>query len=197
MKILAATGNKGKLREIREILEKDNVTIISPDDINLNIDVLEDGSTFEENAIKKAVALREASGMNALADDSGLCVDALGGMPGIRSARFAGEKASDSDNISKLLRLMQGVANRKARFVCAMALALTDGRIITARGECPGMIIDNPTGTGGFGYDPVFLDEASGKTFAELPQEEKNRISHRRMALQTLKDMLKSEKVIS
>ncbi len=191
MKILAATGNKGKLREIREILENVDLTIVSPDEISIKTDVLEDGLTFEENAIKKATALRNASGMNVLADDSGLCVNVLGGMPGVISARFSGTGATDEKNIMKLLNLMEGKIDRKAKFVCVLALALTDGRIITVSGECPGIITKSPSGTGGFGYDPVFLDPASGLTFAELPQEEKNRISHRRRALEGLKNVLK------
>jgi XTP/dITP diphosphohydrolase len=191
MKILAATGNKGKLREILEILENADLTIVSPDEIGIKTDVLEDGLTFEENAIKKATTLREASGMNVLADDSGLCVETLGGMPGVISARFSGVGATDEKNIMKLLVLMKGKKNRNAKFVCVLALALTDGRIITASGECPGIITDSPSGTGGFGYDPVFLDPSSGLTFAELPQEEKNRISHRRRALEELKVILK------
>jgi XTP/dITP diphosphohydrolase len=191
MKILAATGNKGKLREIREILENKDLIIVSPDEIGIKAEVLEDGLTFEENAIKKATALRDISGMNVLADDSGLCVDALGGMPGVISARFSGAGATDETNIIKLLNLMEDKNDRKAKFVCVLALALTDGRIITASGECPGIITDSPSGTGGFGYDPVFLDPSSGLTFAELPQEEKNRISHRRRALEELKTILK------
>ena len=191
MRILAATGNKGKLREIREILEDENLIIISPEEAGIKTDVLEDGHTFEENAMKKALALKDASGMNVLADDSGLCVDALGGMPGVISARFSGVDATDEKNISKLLNLMEGKKDRKAKFVCALALALTDGRIITACGECPGIIAACPIGTGGFGYDPVFLDPGSRLTFAELSQEEKNRISHRRKALEELKIIIK------
>jgi XTP/dITP diphosphohydrolase len=191
MRILAATGNKGKLREIREIIENENLIIISPEETGLKVDILEDGNSFEENAIKKALALRHASGMNVLADDSGLCVDALGGMPGVISARFSSKDATDDKNISKLLNLMEGKKDRKAKFVCVLALALTDGRIITASGECPGIITTCPIGTGGFGYDPVFLDPGSRLTFAELSQEEKNKISHRRKALEELKIILK------
>lgn len=192
MEILAATGNKGKLREIREILENEYLKIISPAEIGLKTDVLEDGHTFEENAVKKATALMNASNMNVLADDSGLCVDALGGMPGVISARFSGEDTNDERNISKLLDLMRGKVDRNAKFVCVIALALTDGRIITARGESQGIITESPSGTGGFGYDPVFLDPASGMTFAELPQDRKNSISHRRKALEKLKTVLRN-----
>lgn len=192
MQILAATGNKGKLREIREILENEGLKIISPAEIGVRTDVIEDGLTFEENAIKKARALMNGMNMNVLADDSGLCVDALGGMPGVISARFSGEDATDGENISKLLGLMQGKNDRNAKFVCVIALALTDGRIITARGECRGIITECPSGTGGFGYDPVFLDPATGMTFAELPQEIKNSISHRRKALEELRTVLRN-----
>ena len=146
---------------------------------------------LKKTPLKKPSALRDASGMNVLADDSGLCVDALGGMPGVISARFSGAGATDEKNIIKLLTLMEGKNDRKAKFVCVLALALTDGRIITASGECAGIITDGPSGTGGFGYDPVFLDPLSGLTFAELPQEEKNKISHRRRALEELKIILK------
>jgi len=190
MKVLAATGNKGKLREIREILQDTDIEIISPEDIVLKIEVCEDGLTFEENAIKKAIAFRDASGLSALADDSGLCVDALGGAPGVISARFAGVDASDEQNIDKLLNIMSGKTERTAKFVCTVALAFANGRIITASGECPGRIIEKRLGAGGFGYDPVFLDEVSGLTFAELPQERKNLISHRRKALEALRDLL-------
>jgi XTP/dITP diphosphohydrolase len=191
MIILAATWNKGKLREIREIIENENLIITSPEETGIKVDVIEDGNTFEENAIKKAKALRHVSALNVLADDSGLCVDALGGMPGVISARFSGVDATDEKNILKLLKLMEGKEDRHAKFVCVLALALTDGRIITVSGECPGIITHCPAGEGGFGYDPVFLDPGSRLTFAQLPQEEKNRISHRRKALEELKFIIK------
>ena len=188
MKVLAATTNKGKIQEISDILARADVSIVSIAELGIVLDVIEDGETFEANALKKAVAYREASGMHALADDSGLCVDALSGAPGVYSARYAGEQAQDQDNIALLLKRLTGVEDRSARFVCVAALALTDGRVITARGEFPGVIIDTPRGTGGFGYDPIFLDPVTGKTFAELSRDEKNRMSHRHRALEALRD---------
>lgn len=190
MKVLAATTNQGKIREISDILERAGISIVSLAELGLALDVLEDGETFEENAIKKAAAFRDASGMSALADDSGLCVDALGGAPGVFSARYAGPGAQDQDNISLLLERLKGIQNRGARFVCVAALALADGRLITARGEFEGLIIDTPRGAGGFGYDPIFLDPLTGKTFAELSSDEKNRMSHRHRALEALKEKL-------
>lgn len=188
MKVLAATTNKGKIQEISDILARAGVSIVSLTELGLKLDVIEDGETFEANAIKKALAFREASGMHALADDSGLCVDALGGAPGVYSARYAGEQAHDQDNIALLLKRLSGIQDRSARFVCVAALALKDGRVITARGEFPGVIIDTPRGTGGFGYDPIFLDPVTGKTFAELSRDEKNRMSHRHRALEALRE---------
>jgi len=188
LKVLAATTNKGKIQEISDILARAGVSIVSLTELGLKLDVIEDGETFEANAIKKALAFREASGMHALADDSGLCVDALGGAPGVYSARYAGEQAHDQDNIALLLKRLSGIQDRSARFVCVAALALKDGRVITARGEFPGVIIDTPRGTGGFGYDPIFLDPVTGKTFAELSRDEKNRMSHRHRALEALRE---------
>jgi len=188
VKVLAATTNKGKIREISDILARAGVNIVSIAELGIVLDVIEDGETFEENAIKKAAAFRAASGMHALADDSGLCVDALGGAPGVFSARYAGPQAQDQDNISLLLERLKGIQDRRARFVCVAALALTDGRVITARGEFEGQIIDTPRGAGGFGYDPIFLDPLTGKTFAELSSDEKNRMSHRHRALEALRD---------
>jgi len=190
VKVLAATTNRGKIQEISDILARVGVSIVSMAELGIVLDVIEDGETFEENAVKKAVAFREASGMHALADDSGLCVDALSGAPGVYSARYAGPQAQDQDNIALLLKHLTGVEDRSARFVCVAALALRDGRVITARGEFPGLIIDTPRGLGGFGYDPIFLDPVTGKTFAELTLEEKNRMSHRRRALEELQEKL-------
>ena len=190
MKVLAATTNKGKIQEISDILARAGVSIVSLAELGLTLDVIEDGETFEENAIKKATAFRDAAGIPALADDSGLCVDALGGAPGVYSARYAGPSANDQDNIKLLLERLAGIPERKAHFVCVAALALTDGRVITGRGEFEGVIIDTPRGSGGFGYDPVFLDPVTGKTFAELSRDEKNRMSHRHRALEALKENL-------
>jgi XTP/dITP diphosphohydrolase len=190
MKVLAATKNRGKLGEISQILGASGITVVSPKDIGLDLDVGEDGLTFEENAVAKALAWHRASGLPCLADDSGLCVDALGGRPGVYSARFAGVGAGDRENYELLLGLMEGVRNRSARFVCVVALALAEDRVITAQGRCEGVILTGPVGEGGFGYDPVFLDPASGRTFAQLTDAEKNAISHRKRALAALQEKL-------
>ena len=193
MKILVASTNRGKIREIADILSSADVTIFTPDQIVITVDVQENGATFEENALKKAAAYRDVAEMSALADDSGLCVDALDGAPGVMSARFAGPNASDADNIERLLKAMHKMQNRKARFVCVVALALTSGELITAQGDYPGLITEAPMGSGGFGYDPVFYDPTTGKTFAELCQEEKNRVSHRKRALIALREKLQNQ----
>jgi len=193
LKILVASTNRGKIREIADILSSADVTIFTPDQIVITVDVQEDGATFEENALKKAAAYRDVAEMSALADDSGLCVDALDGAPGVMSARFAGPNASDADNIERLLKAMHKMQNRKARFVCVVALALTSGELITAQGDYPGLITEAPMGSGGFGYDPVFYDPTTGKTFAELCQEEKNRVSHRKRALIALREKLQNQ----
>ncbi len=192
MKLLAATNNAGKLAEIRSILADHGFEVISPAEAGLKLEVEEDGATFEANALKKAQAWRDLSGLAALADDSGLCVDALGGAPGVRTARYAGENASDEANYSLLLERLAGTSERAARFVCVIALCLPDGRSFVARGECPGLITTAPRGAAGFGYDPVFLDEATGLTFAELDSVTKNARSHRGRALQDLVAKLKT-----
>ncbi|HQG31557.1 MAG TPA: XTP/dITP diphosphatase [Deltaproteobacteria bacterium] len=192
MKLLVATTNKGKIREIAEILSDLDITIISPADIGLELDVEENGATFAENAAIKARAWSRASSLPALADDSGLCVDALQGRPGVKSARFAGKDARDEENISLLLKELKGEKNRTARFVCAAALALPTGELIMAEGSYEGLITEEPAGSGGFGYDPVFFDPNAGKTFARMSAEEKNARSHRRRALEALKGSLQN-----
>lgn len=190
MKLLAATTNRGKIVEIAEILSGLGVTVMTPEEIDLHIDVKEDGATFAENALIKARAWSEAAGMPALADDSGLCVDALDGRPGVMSARFSGSDATDEKNIELLLRSLQGKTQRTARFVCAVALAWQTGEVILAEGRYEGIIIDEPRGRGGFGYDPVFLDPELNKTLAQMSPGEKNARSHRRKALDALKTRL-------
>lgn len=192
MKLLAATNNKGKIKELSDILSGLGITVLTPQGAGLSLDVEETGSTFEENAVLKARAWSEASGMPSLADDSGLCVDSLGGRPGVLSARFAGEGASDGENIELLLKSLKGVSGRSARFVCVAALALPAGEVITAEGRYEGVIIDTPLGTGGFGYDPVFFDPLAGKTLAQMGPEEKNARSHRRQALDKLREKLQA-----
>lgn len=196
MKVLLATTNQKKIQEISDILSDTTITIITPGDIGIFVDVKEDGSTFRENATKKATTWAEASGMNALADDSGLCVTALGGRPGVRSARFAGKNATDEDNYRLLLKYMKGIKERRAEFICVVALAMPDSNIITAQGVYPGLILDKPLGTSGFGYDPIFFDPETKKTFAQLSPEGKNQRSHRRRAILALKRRLKELKYI-
>jgi XTP/dITP diphosphohydrolase len=190
MKLLAATTNRGKIREIAVILEDLGITVVTPQEINLHIEVKEEGATFAENASMKALAWSRQAGMPALADDSGLCVGALHGRPGIMSARFSGPGATDEKNTALLLELLEGETERSARFVCAAALAWETGEVIVAQGVYEGVIIHEPRGTGGFGYDPVFLDPELGKTLAEMSPEEKNARSHRRKALDALRTLL-------
>ncbi len=189
--LVVATKNPGKLREIREILGSE-VRLLSPADFPDVGDIVEDGRTFEANAIKKALAVAYHTGHVSLADDSGLEVDALDGAPGVYSARFAGEKATDEQNNRKLLRLLEDTPDeqRTARFRCVIAVGKPDGTVQTAQGTAEGRILHGPRGTGGFGYDPLFLVSGERRTFAELQAEEKNRLSHRGKALQSAFPML-------
>lgn len=179
--LVLASGNKGKLAEFQRLLDGLDVQIHSMKDYPEIGEIVEDGSTFAENALIKAKAVCKATGKPAMADDSGLAVDALNGEPGIYSARFAGEQRSDADNNAKVLQLMETVADadRTARFFCVIAIVLPDGREYTVEGTCEGTILHALRGEGGFGYDPLFYVESMNKTFAELTMEEKNRISHR------------------
>jgi XTP/dITP diphosphohydrolase len=181
--IVAATGNAGKLREIREILAPQGLSVLSGDDVGGIPDVHEDGATFEANAIKKAMAVAAFLDRPVMADDSGLEVTALDGAPGVRSARYAGDGASDADKIRKLLAAMDGVPDRRARFVCVVAVAVPGRLVGTAAGEVRGAIVGEPRGSGGFGYDPVFMPDGYALTFGELPASVKNRLSHRAAAL--------------
>lgn len=191
MKIIAATKNKNKLREFGEILK--GFEIISQAEAGIDIDVEETGTTFEENSMLKAKAIFEMTGIPAIADDSGLCVDALGGEPGVYSARYGGEGYDDEGRVQLLLKNMKDIPDEKrtARFVCAITLVSAEG-IITARGECEGKIAYEPKGENGFGYDPVFYVEQFGKTTAEISPEEKNSISHRGKALLLFAEKLKN-----
>ena len=184
--IVLATGNKGKIREFTGLLGCVFGNIVSLNDLVAPPEVVEDGETFRENALKKARAIASYSGKPALADDSGLEVDALGGSPGVYSARYAGEGAAERDNIEKLLTELSGIGNRNARFVCVLALVTPDGKEITAEGRCEGIILGEPRGEGGFGYDPVFFLPEFGKTMAELTPELKNKVSHRARACESL-----------
>ena len=189
MKIFLATGNKHKIKEIEKIFKMDNVEILSINDGIEIPEVEEDGTTFEENSKKKALEIAKFTNMITIADDSGLCVDALDGAPGVYSARYAGEHGNDLDNNKKLVRELQGIEDRKARFVCVITLAKPTGETYSFRGEVEGDIIDVPQGTEGFGYDPHFFMKEYGKTLAEIP-EIKNKISHRARALEKLKENL-------
>lgn len=195
MKVIAATGNKNKLKEFQEILNPFNIEITTFEKEGYNpIEVVEDGTTFEENSYKKAREIMEATGMAAIADDSGLEVDALLGAPGVYSARFAGENAGDRDNNLKLIELLKEIPekDRSAQFHCVITLIFPDGERIVAEGIVSGHMITEPRGDKGFGYDPLFVPEGCESTFGELESEEKNRISHRGKALRQLMEELKS-----
>jgi XTP/dITP diphosphohydrolase len=191
-KLLLATNNRGKAREYRSLLRGIPYEIVTPDDIGINIEVDETGASFEENARLKATALAEATGLLSLADDSGLEVDALGGEPGPRSHRYAGEGASDSDRVTYLLEKMKEVpeGERTARFRCVIAIAEPHGKVELFSGKCRGIIAAKPRGSGGFGYDPVFYVLELGRTMAELEPGEKNKISHRARAAEKARDFL-------
>jgi XTP/dITP diphosphohydrolase len=184
-KLLLATTNPGKILEMKALLEDLNVELLDPFDLGLDLDVVEDGETYAENAAKKALAYSLASGLLALADDSGLEVDALGGQPGVHSHRLIPQAgATDADRRAALLQRLQGHPRPwTARFHCTVALALPFGEVRFADGECPGEIIPEERGGSGFGYDPIFLIPSLGRTMAELELEGKNRLSHRARAL--------------
>jgi len=190
--LIVATSNNGKLIEINELLKGYVTTTLSLQDFPDLPEIEEDGLTFEENAIKKARITSLATGKPVIADDSGLMVEALGGKPGVYSARFAGNGASDAQNNEKLLRELTGIPAEKrlASFQCIIALYIPDGSCITFSGELEGLILESPRGSGGFGYDPLFLVREYGKTLAELSPEIKNRISHRGKALNKLQSYL-------
>lgn len=196
MKFVIATNNKKKLREIREILATLGVSAISLAEAGVESDAEETGETFEENSLIKARAAFEASGLPAIADDSGLAVDALGGAPGVYSARYGGERLkSDEERYNFLLENMRGVpeGERGARFVSVITCVFPDGRIISARGETAGEILFSPRGDGGFGYDPVFFVPSENASMAELSAERKNEISHRGKALSLMAEKLRRE----
>lgn len=190
MKILAATTNEGKVREIKKIFSDESIEIISLKEAGINAEVEENGSTFCENARIKAYEIAKLCELPVLADDSGLTVDALDGAPGIYSARYAGEGATDEERIEKLLHEMEGKTDRTAQFRCAVAFIACDGEEICAEGMVSGRITESKEGENGFGYDPVFWCDELGKTFAEANAEEKNRVSHRGRALKKLYEEL-------
>jgi len=192
--IVIATGNKGKKTEISDMLKDFPIDIKGLDDFGPIPDVEEDGNTFEENAYKKASFTARVLGFPALADDSGLLVEALDGEPGVHSARYAGENATDEQRRQKLLQEMEGKSNRKAAFECVISIAVPTGPALTYEARCEGQIAEQPSGSNGFGYDPVFYYSPLNKTFAELTIEEKSHVSHRGKALKEFKDEF--EKVI-
>ena len=194
MKIVAATGNKHKIEEIESITKKFGMNVITKAEAGVgDLEVEETGTTFEENSLIKAEAIMKATGMPAIADDSGLEADALNGAPGVYSARFSGEGATDESNNAKLLKLMENIPDdeRSARFVSVVTLCFPDGTVVAARGECPGTLRRSPRGDGGFGYDPLFVPVGYDKTYAEISAEEKNIIRHRAKALGILRMKLK------
>jgi XTP/dITP diphosphohydrolase len=195
-KVILASRNKGKIKEIGDILGRYDMTVVSRDDAGLPIDEVEEtGETFEENSYIKAKAILDVAGVPTVADDSGLMVDALGGAPGVYSARYAGEDCTYEDNNRKLLSALAGVPDEKrsARFVSVITMLWPDGRKIVARGECEGRILTETRGEGGFGYDPLFVPEGYDISFGEMSPEEKNKISHRAKALMKLESILENE----
>jgi XTP/dITP diphosphohydrolase len=186
MTLVIATGNPGKTAEIRDMLQNFPVNIKNLADFGPIPPVEEDGDTFDDNAYKKASFVAKVLGLPALADDSGLVVDALGGAPGVYSARYAGENATDEQRYTKLLTEMKGKTNRKAAFKCVISIAVPLGPALTYEASCEGLIAEQPAGEGGFGYDPVFYYPPLKKTFGQLTRQEKSRVSHRGKALQEL-----------
>lgn len=190
MKFILATHNPGKLREMAAILSQYGVEVVSPADVGITVDVEETGTTFAENAMLKAKAICAAADLPAIADDSGLCVDALNGGPGVYSARYGGEGLDDKGRYTLLLQNMRGQTTRAAHFACAIACAFPNRDELTAEGRCDGTIAFAPMGEGGFGYDPVFFVPEKAKTFGQLTAEEKSAISHRGKALKAFSEKL-------
>lgn len=185
--IVIATKNQNKLVEFKEILKDSNIEVRSLADFGPIPEIIEDGDTFDKNAYKKAHHTAKVLGLPAIADDSGLVVDALDGAPGVYSARYAGPDATDKDNCTKLLAELSGEKNRKAHFSCVLSIAVPSGPALTYESRCDGIILETPRGSSGFGYDPIFYFEEYGKSFAELTMKEKNSVSHRGKALKEIK----------
>ena len=192
MKLVLASKNVKKMREMNDILSGMGVEVCLQADVGIDVDVEETGTTFEENSRLKAQAVMEASGLPAIADDSGLCVDALNGAPGVYSARYGGEGLSDPERYRMLLDNMRGQMTRTAKFVSVITCCFPNGDVLSARGECPGTIAYAPMGEGGFGYDPVFFVPELKKTFAQLTADEKNAVSHRGKALEAFTEKLQA-----
>lgn len=193
MKAVLASHNKKKMAEMRAILGELGVEVLSQAEVGVSIEPEETGTTFEENARIKATAIMEATGLPAIADDSGLVVEALNGAPGVYSARYGGEGLDDTDRWQLLLKNMEGKENRACKFVSVICCAFPDGTELMARGEVHGVVAQGPKGEGGFGYDPVFWLPERGKSMAELTPEEKNQISHRGNALRVFKKELEKK----
>lgn len=186
MKLIIASNNKHKVREIKEMLSGRFEEILSLSEAKIDHDTVEDGKTFMENARKKAREISEISGECALADDSGICIDFLGGEPGVYSARYSGGHGNDEDNNALVLKKLGNTEERGAHYTCAMSLCYPDGRVVEAEGYLYGNITKTPIGDGGFGYDPLFVPVSETRTVAQMSNEEKNRISHRACALREL-----------
>jgi XTP/dITP diphosphohydrolase len=186
--LVIATRNKGKTSEIKSLLSGFPIIIRNLDDFGTIPEVKEDGETFDDNAYKKSSFAAKILGFPALADDSGLVVEALNGAPGVQSARYGGENASDEERCLKILNEMNGKSNRKAAFECVISVAVPGGAALTYEARCEGIITEKLKGENGFGYDPIFYYPPLNKTFAELTQQEKNQISHRGKAFQELKE---------
>ena len=191
-KFVLATHNPGKLAEMKTILSGLGVEAVSPAEAGVEVDVEETGTTFAENAMLKAKAVCAAAGLPAIADDSGLCVNALNGGPGVYSARYGGEGLDDAGRRRLLLQNLRGQTTRAAHFTCAVACAFPNGDTLEAEGRCDGAIAFAPLGEGGFGYDPVFLIPEKGKTFGQIGPEEKSKISHRGKALAAFTEKLRA-----
>ena len=183
MKFVLATANPGKIHEMQEVLPELGIEVVSRKELGIDLDIEETGSTFIDNALLKAKAICEASGLPAIADDSGLVVDALGGAPGLYSSSYGGERLDDAGRCDYLLKNMENMEQRSAKFVCTIVCVYPDGKTISAQGECTGELALSPRGNNGFGYDPIFIPDGKDKTLAELLPEDKNMISHRGKAL--------------
>ncbi len=190
MKMVLASQNEHKRVEISHILAQYGIELVLQSELGLHVDVEETGTTFEENSLLKARAVMKAAGLPAIADDSGLCVDAMNGAPGVFSARYGGPELNDVGRYRLLLENLRGQMDRRAKFVSVVTACFPNGDVISARGECPGTIAYAPQGENGFGYDPVFFVPAKRKTFAQLTEEEKNEISHRGNALKMFSQKL-------
>ena len=195
MRIIIATGNKDKVREINEILKGTDFDAVSMKEIGIDPDIVEDADSFEGNALIKARTVHELTKEYVMADDSGLCIDALNGAPGIYSARFCGEDSTYEEKFKKIFEMLKDVPEEKrtAKFVCSIAVVRPDGSEFTVRGEVCGVLHEKPMGDGGFGYDPIFYVPEFGMTTAQMTKEQKNSISHRGKALRAMAERLKEE----